>query len=134
MKKYRSFVKGRNRRRADKKRLLKRLALLTLLLALGLGSVWGVSYFLESAQFFQLKKVEVEGELKRFKEEDILAQAAISPESNLFKLSLEKISRRLESLDFVKEVRIHRRLPSTLVIQVTEYKPMMLLYTGRYYY
>jgi len=71
------------------------------------------------ALFFRVKHVEVEGST-RYSAEEILAAADIEIGTNLFKADDEDLLPILEKLAYVKEVKLSRKLPDTVVISITE--------------
>lgn len=70
--------------------------------------------------FFRISTIEVNG-ADLYSEEEVLEAAAIEPGRNLFLFNKFRAQRAIiSSLPYVQEVRIYRRLPDTVVIDVTE--------------
>ena len=70
--------------------------------------------------FFKVEHVEVEG-ASRYSEGDVVAAAGVELGDNLFLLNKYAIRDRLcQELPYISEVQIRRRLPSTLVVGITE--------------
>ena len=68
---------------------------------------------------FRLSAIQVMGASK-LAEPDILAAAALSNGQPLMGLDLEALKTRVETVGWVKEARVSRMLPDTLLISVTE--------------
>lgn len=70
--------------------------------------------------FFKVEHVEVEG-ASRYSVGEVVAAAGVEPGDNLFLLNKYAIRDQLvRELPYIGDVRIRRRLPSTLVVEVTE--------------
>lgn len=70
--------------------------------------------------FFKVDQVLVTGN-SRYTQEDILAASGIETGDNLILLDKYRISQNIyTSLPYISEVRINRKLPDTLVVDVTE--------------
>ena len=66
---------------------------------------------------------------------DVLSAAGVGSDSNLLALSVGKIAARVGAIPWVRSVQVSRRLPDTVVIQVSEHRPkLMALVEGRLYY
>lgn len=92
---------------------------------------WGL---LSSSRALAVQRAEVQGtdHLSRL---DILSAAEVGSHSNLLALPVGRIAARVASLPWVQSVQVSRHLPGTLVIQVTEHRPMvMALVEGNLFY
>lgn len=70
--------------------------------------------------FFRVDSVEISGQ-NRYTEEEIRAATGVEQGDNLFLLNKYDMAGRIvEQLPYVEDLCISRRLPSTLVIEVTE--------------
>lgn len=69
--------------------------------------------------FFRVKHVEVVGST-RYSAEEILAAASVEPGTNLFKANDSDLIPVKDKLSYIKEAKLTRRLPDTVVITVTE--------------
>jgi len=65
---------------------------------------------------------------------DIAGLLALGPDQNLFKLELGRLKEDVEKHPWVASARVYRRLPSTLVVDVTEHVPVAILQSGGLYY
>ncbi len=83
-------------------------------------------FTLLNSPVFEVRRVLVQGNCF-LSEERILAVADISPGANIFKLKIADIMSNLEQLPMIKETRVARSLPSSIVITVVERVPLGLL-------
>lgn len=73
--------------------------------------------------FFNIEKIEVSGS-ERYSAEEILAQCTIDKGENLFLADAQSASDMLEkNLPYIYNAEIHRKIPSTIVITVTDARP-----------
>lgn len=86
------------------------------------------------AIFFKIKHIEVIGN-QRYTFEQICTSAEIELEDNLFFMNkFEKISNIFSRLPYVDEVKMTRRLPDTLRIEIKECVAVALFYDGDSYW
>ncbi len=117
------------------------LAILLLGLAGGLGLATGgrgqaltraIDYAVDT-QFarlgFKLKAVRVRG-ASTLATADILKVAGVYKDQPLFSIDMEDLRRKVESVGWVKDVRIVRLLPDTLMIQVVEHRQLAVWQDG----
>ena len=76
--------------------------------------------------FFELKHITISGN-EFVSEEQILHQAKIKSQCNLFRLPVRDIEVRLMENCFIRKVMIRRRWPSGILVSVEERKPIVLL-------
>jgi len=70
--------------------------------------------------FFRVEAVKISGQV-RYKESEVRAAAAVELGENLYVLNKHEVAGRIvEELPYIETVRINRKLPSTLVIEVQE--------------
>ena len=103
------------------KRRLRNVAIFILILT-------GIALFLLSP-IFTIKNVQVEGNEKISKEE-IISLLKISSTTNLFEETRGKVLNSLKENAYIDTVKIGRKLPSTLVVKITERKIEYLLEFG----
>lgn len=92
---------------------------------------WGL---LSTSRALAVQRAEVLGtdHLSRL---DVLSAAEVGSDSNLLALPVGKIAARVASLPWVQSVQVSRQLPDTVLIQVTEHRPMVLaLVEGQLFY
>lgn len=70
--------------------------------------------------FFRVEAIEISGQ-ERYTEQEIRDVCGIRLEDNLFLLNKYEVAgAMIEALPYIEEIRINRRLPSTIVIEVRE--------------
>lgn len=98
---------------------------------LALGGMWtGGSRVLEalpSMEAFRVTAVDVTG-LKYVARDDVVGMLGLTPETSVWG-DTDAWARRLEEHPMLEEVRVERRMPGTLVIHVTERRPVALVPT-----
>src|SRR5262249_56390116 len=77
---------------------------------------FAISY-MGAAPRFEVKKLSVSG-LRRVEENQIIAKAGFGVGTNVFKVNLLQIRKRVEELQWVRYAIIQRVLPDQLIIQV----------------
>ncbi|MCI8869158.1 MAG: FtsQ-type POTRA domain-containing protein [Lawsonibacter sp.] len=111
------MASSRNRRRRRRSRgrfsfLFKLLTLAAAAAALTLGAT----------VFFQLERVEVEGN-SRYTAQEIEAASGLRPGDNLFRLNKNQINAEIrQALPYIENLSIVRRWPSTILIVVKEWE------------
>ena len=70
--------------------------------------------------FFKVETIRVEGE-EKYTEQEVKEAAGVKPGDNLYLVNKAKASDRVfGTLPYVRNVRIYRELPSTLIIEIKE--------------
>lgn len=101
--------------RKKKKRKKKRYLLkICILIAIAVG----MYYFLTSG-FFDIQKIKVQ-ENAYYTAEQIISMSKIKSGKNLFKTSMKEAENRMRKDPYIKNVKVSRRLPATVVISVEE--------------
>jgi cell division protein FtsQ len=85
--------------------------------------------FAKDEPLFFLKNIKVNG-IQQLKDNDIMGRASPFLRDSLFKIDISKMKEAIISHPFVKEVRIKRVYPFSLVIDVEEKKPSALWADG----
>lgn len=81
---------------------------------------------------FNLKTIEINGN-KIVTKNEIISLSKIQIEENSFKLSKSKIKKQIKENAYIQDVKITRKLPSTILIEIEEREPAYLLeYAGSY--
>lgn len=83
-------------------------------------------YFFLNSAFFALKKIEVNG-CNTVPKELIIELSALAPGTNLFKLDVHDAVAKIEMHPVIKSVIISRKIPHTVVLQITERTPVALV-------
>lgn len=118
MKGIKPMTKTKTQKKAIKKRKRARRVLLLLLLV---AAIISICLF---TPFFNVQNVEVTGN-STITSEQIIAQASIPKETNIFRIHKGKLKKSLLSIPEVEEVKIKRRLPATVVLRVKETPAVM---------
>ena len=104
----------RRRRRGGLSRLLRPLSLL----------LTAVAVVAALTLFFKVEEIEVVG-TGRYQAEEIIAASGVEPGDNLILLNRYQVSQRIyTSLPYITDVHPKLRFPDTLVIEVTETRPV----------
>lgn len=112
-----------------KKRRLRRvrkrqLAFFRVLFLVVVGAISSF-YFLQSS-FWSVDTVLVDGN-RYIEEEEILQLASIPHELNIFKMDLKRGEERILIHPLVKKVSLSRKLPRTILIDIEERSPVIIL-------
>ena len=102
-----------------------KIAASVLSLAVFCWTVYSTSSYLVTAPRFEVKKFSVSG-LKRVEENQIIAKAGFDVGTNVFRVNLQEIRKRVEELQWVRHAMVERVLPDQIIIKVTEREPIGL--------
>lgn len=86
-------------------------------------------FVLLNSPFFEVGRVQVRGN-QFMEEEKIRTVADIGLGTNIFKVNLNAAAAGVKLLPMIKDVKVSRSLPSTIIIEVAERKPLGLLPTA----
>lgn len=111
-----------------KRKIIFRLIKWTSLVLLLIG---GSIYFLLSS-FFNIDNIVIVGN-EKITQETIISLSGIELEQNTFKISKNKVEQAIKTNAYIDSVRIKRKLPETIEIQVVERKPAYMLTLGNAY-
>ena len=99
--------------------LLKLFAGVVLAVGAALLVAWGILRYATSTPRFSIKTVEVVGN-SRLSQREIEQRLGFEPGTNIFKADPSAAERHLLESPWVREVKVTRRLPSTLRIELAE--------------
>ncbi len=85
----------------------------------------GLLLFLHSP-YFALQGIEVVGN-SYFQSEELLASISLPLEKNIFKIDRNSLAEELLENPLIAEIKLQRRLPDGLLIEVNEKRPLMYL-------
>jgi cell division protein FtsQ len=88
-----------------------------------------VSGLIFSLPIWRTEKVKIEGS-EYFPQEKILNIAKIPVGENMFLLDLDEIKSKFSKIVQIKEIKVKRQLPGTLVIKIKERKPFAIVMVG----
>lgn len=80
--------------------------------------------WLVSLPVFALQRVEVRGELRHVSVESVKRVANRGVRGNFFTVELDEVRAAFEKLSWVREARVSRHWPATLVVELTEHVPL----------
>lgn len=89
-------------------------------------------YTILTSTIFELKEIEIIGN-KNLSKEDIFKISSINLSENLFKYKLNKIENNIKQNPYVKNVKVKRKLPNTIYINIEEYSEDANIHTGNSY-
>lgn len=87
--------------------------------------VLAIFFFLQSS-FFRVKNIEVTG-LKQLKKEQVVALSGLAPGVNIFRADLRQAQSKIALNPMVGDVQITRKLPRTILVNITERKPLAII-------
>ncbi len=83
-------------------------------------------FLLIRSPFFEVAAVEVRGN-ELLSTEEILSVAGLSAGVNIFRVHLGEAGEKLGALPLVKEASVERRFPSTIIVNIEERRPLVLV-------
>lgn len=83
--------------------------------------------------FFIVKEIDVKG-CERLNPAEIISTAKIEWSSNILKLNLKEMARRLEHNPWIEEVSIRKVFPDKILIQIKERHPLAIIQLEDFYY
>ncbi len=85
---------------------------------------------LTTTVFFNIKTITVKGNTK-YGDRDLIISSGISLEENMFRLNDRKIQKTLvEEYSYISKVKIRRKLPDSIVLEITEATPVGAIDAG----
>jgi cell division septal protein FtsQ len=103
--------------------------LIALFVAVGGYFGWLGYQWIAHAEAFQISGVDVQG-VRRLTEDEIRDIGGIFAGQNIFLVDIDAAARQARSHPWVKDVRIHRRLPNRISMIITERSPNAVLDAG----
>ncbi|MGL5507650.1 MAG: cell division protein FtsQ/DivIB, partial [Paraclostridium sp.] len=86
-------------------------------------------YVIFSSTLFDLRELEIIGNINITKS-DIIEITNIELEKNVFQYKLNKLESRMKLNPYIEDVKVKRKLPNTLQIDVKEYKEDAIIYNN----
>jgi len=108
------------------KRQRKKKILLSIFLSITILSL--ISFIIIRSDVFKIRNIEVRGNIK-LEEEDIIEHSTVNIGENIFRLRMKDIEERLEKLSYIKEIKVRRSLPATIIIDIVEKEEKALIKT-----
>jgi cell division protein FtsQ len=100
--------------------------------ALSAGLIFGYHYLAHS-EYLMVKKVVLLN-INRVSRTQVQATAGLDKPTNILGLDLNVMAANLRDLAWVEDVTITRKLPDTVIIDITERRPTTLIHLGSLYY
>lgn len=95
--------------------------------------LWSM-YILLKSDLLNLKEIEVYGN-ETLVEEELISEARLYTDRNIFQYNLEEVKKNVEEHPFVKEAIIKRKLPKTIMITIKEREKYAIIpYMGNFIY
>jgi len=110
------------RRKAVARSKRKRVARTVVALLITGGAVWAAFW----SPLLDVRRVQVAG-VHHSDPDDVRAAASLGSDDNLLLVSTGAIARAVEELPWVRDADVHRRLPGTVRIKITERDPALVL-------
>ncbi|MDD2337965.1 MAG: FtsQ-type POTRA domain-containing protein [Geobacteraceae bacterium] len=85
------------------------------------------------ATFFKLERIEVP-RLQQLSQDEIVSLAGVKLGESLLKIDLQHVAEQLEKNPWVEKLKVRRRFPGTLSIEITERVPVAVVNMGYLYY
>lgn len=128
-------AKRKTNKSKNKKDEVQKEKNLNILKAIALICVFGVLMIvLFSSSLFNISTILVEGNSK-LSDEKVISISSIELHTNMFALNKSQIKSKLKENSYIENVKISRKLPSTLVINIDERIPTyMLQFADSYVY
>lgn len=135
---------NRNRQKRERKprrplqfrRMLKKAArvctafvMITLVWTLGTESY----EMFADATFFKLERIEVP-RLQQLSQDEIVNLAGVKLGESLLKIDLQHVAEQLEKNPWIEKLKVRRRFPGTLSIEISERVPVAVVNMGYLYY
>lgn len=109
----------------QKARVILKIFLIIILFAI-------VIVFLMTSPIFNINKINVSGNVK-VSEEQIISLSQIEIETNTYKMNKTNVENNVKENAYIDSVKVTRKLPNQVNIEVTERKPQYMLRFGNAY-
>jgi len=111
---------------------LRAIAGVTLVVSSAVAVAWAARRHVVSSPRFAVTEIEVVGNDRR-PSETLVAETGVAVGANVFALDLDAARGRLLADPWIADAALARRLPGTILVQVTERKPAALVSLGDVY-
>lgn len=121
----------RNKRKKEKR--IRRIKI-AIEIIIFIGAIVGSSIFAMTSPIFNIKDIKVSNN-KIVSSEEIISLSELKSEENIFKFNRNITINKIKENAYIDTIKIHRKLPSTLEIEVTEREPKFSVeHLGKYAY
>ncbi len=97
--------------------------------ALSLLYIFGYD-FLTQCDYFRAKTIEVEGN-RVLSGEEIIKEAGINQGDNILSVNISMVRKKIMANPWVAEAEVGRKIPSGIIIKITEHKCIAVLDLGK---
>ena len=133
LKKEEQKRKAENKKIQKKKKKFKKIKFF-LKLFVFIGLIAGATVFALTSPIFNIKDIKVLNNTL-VSSETIVSLSELKPGQNIFKFLNTQVSEKLKQNPYIEEVKIHRKLPATIEIDVTERQPKFSVdFMGKFAY
>jgi cell division protein FtsQ len=94
--------------------------------------VWQALRWANGSEDFAVREIRFSG-LRHATEAELLARSRLHLGENLFRADLPRAARAMEGHPWVASARLSRRLPGTIVAEISEHRPAALVQLGALY-
>ena len=124
----RKELSKKERRRKKRNKRIKLVLKIVLLIAI----IAGGTVFALTSPIFNIKDIQVLNN-NQIDAETIISLSELATGQNIFRFSSNKVISKIKENSYIENVRIHRKLPSTIQIEVEERIPTYSIdYVGKY--
>ena len=117
-------------KRAKRNKRIKRLLKIIVLL----GIVIGGSVFAMTSPMFNIKEIQVTNN-NIVTSETIISLYELKVDENMYRFSSSSVKNKIKENAYIEEVKIHRKIPNTIQIEVLERQPKYSVdFMGKYAY
>ena len=117
-------------KRAKRNKRIKRLLKLIVLL----GIIIGGSVFAMTSPMFNIKEIQVINN-NIVTSETIISLSELKVDENMFRFSSSSVKNKIKENAYIEEVKIHRKIPNTIQIEIIERQPKYSIdFMGKYAY
>jgi cell division protein FtsQ len=109
--------------------ILKTLLGATFVVAASGGVAWGARNYVMTSPRFSIQSIVVEGNV-RVTPEEIARAGGMNLGDNVFSVDLDASRVRIDDEPWIRSATVTRKLPGTIVVQVTEHEPVALAAVG----
>lgn len=126
----RKEIRKEEKKRKKRSKIIKRILKLVLLLGIVIGAV----VFAMVSPIFNIKNIQVRNH-EQVNSDTIISLSELKTEENIFRFNSNIVAKKIEENAYIKNVKIHRKLPSTIQIEVEERKHSYSVdFLGKYAY
>lgn len=89
--------------------------------------------YVSKSDYFAVQKVIISG-INHIDRDEVIRVAALDQPANILTFDVEAATREISALPWLADVKVSRRMPDTVTIDISEHNPRLLVNLGRLYY